>query len=100
MRNGKSYIKESSDISNKIKSMHSLPGDVIIAKVDVLGLYLFTPYKAGLKALKTLEKIDIQKVSTDDINSTDVKIVGFFLKICFSIFFFFQITISTYDCDT
>ena len=51
MRNGKSYIKESSDCINKIKSIHSLPRDVIIVKVDTLGLYLFTPYKAELKAL-------------------------------------------------
>ena len=51
MRNEKSYIKESSDFINKIKSIHSLPTDAIIAKVDALGPYLLTPYKAGLKAL-------------------------------------------------
>ena len=42
MRNGKSYIKEYSDFINKIKSIYSLPRDAIIAKVDTLGLYLFT----------------------------------------------------------
>ena len=42
MWNGKSYIKESSDFINKIKSIHSLLRDAIIVKVDALGLYLFT----------------------------------------------------------
>ena len=44
MWNGKSYIKESSDFINKIKSINSLPRDAIIVKVDALGLYLLTPY--------------------------------------------------------
>ena len=84
MQIGISHIKESSDFIYKIKSIHSLPRDAIIVKVDVWGLYLFTSYKAEPKALRwTLEKIDIQKISTDDMISTDVKIAGFILKICF-----------------
>ena len=80
----KLHSKESSDFIYKIKSIHSLPRDAIIVKVDVWSLYLFTPYKAGPKALRwTLEKIDIQKISADDMISTDVKIAGFTLKICF-----------------
>ena len=43
MRNGKSYIKKSSDFINKMNSIHSLPRDTIIVKVDALGLYLLTP---------------------------------------------------------
>ena len=51
MWNGKSYIKESSDFINKIKSINSLPRYAIIVKVDALGLYLLTPFEAELKAL-------------------------------------------------
>ena len=83
MWNGKSYIKETSHFINKIKSMDALSRKAIAVKVDVSGQYLFTPYKAGPKALRwTLEK-NIQKISTDDIISIDVKIAGFILKICF-----------------
>ena len=50
MQNGKVYVKKSSDSINKIKSIQLLPRDVIV-KEDALGLYLFTHYKAVLKAL-------------------------------------------------
>ena len=38
MQRGKSYIKDSGDFINKIKSLHNIPKSVILLTADVVGL--------------------------------------------------------------
>ena len=48
MQKGRSYIKNSGDFINKIKSLQNIPGGAILAAADVIGLYPSIPHKAGL----------------------------------------------------
>ena len=51
MQKGKSYIKDSGDFINKIKSLQNIPEGAILVTADVVGLYPSIPHEAGLKAL-------------------------------------------------
>ena len=48
MQKGKSYIKESGDFINKLKSLLNIPEGVILVTADVVGLYPSIPHQAGL----------------------------------------------------
>ena len=52
MQREKSYIKDSGDSINKIKSLQNIPERAILVTADIVGLYPSIPHKAGLNALK------------------------------------------------
>ena len=57
MQSSWSYIKDSGDFIETIKRISNIPDNVILVKVDIVGLYLSFPHELGLKALeKALEK--------------------------------------------
>ena len=47
MQRGKSYIKDSGDFINKIKSLQKVPEAAILVTTDVEGLYPSIPHEAG-----------------------------------------------------
>ena len=47
MQRGKSYIKDSGDFINKIKSLQNIPEGAILITVDVVGLYPSIPHEAN-----------------------------------------------------
>ena len=48
----KSYIKDSNDFLNKLRSLPKLPDNIILYTVDVVGLYPNIPHEKGLSALR------------------------------------------------
>ena len=68
MQNGLSYIRDSQHFLEKIKTIGSVPKNVILVTADVMGLCPHIPHQTGLKALKeALEKRDIKKIPTEDL---------------------------------
>ena len=66
MQNGLPYIRDSQHFLEKIKTIGSVPENVILVSTDVVSLYPNIPHQAGLKALKeALEKTDIKKIPTE-----------------------------------
>ena len=51
MKSGKSYVKDTGDFLEKIKSLRRIPEDVFLVTVDVVGLYPSILHNVGLKAL-------------------------------------------------
>ena len=49
---GKSYIKYTNEFLNKLRSLLKLPDNIILCKVDVVGLYPNIPREEGLPALR------------------------------------------------
>ena len=49
---GKSYIKYTNEFLNKLRSLLKLPDNIILCKVDVVGLYPNIPCEEGLPALR------------------------------------------------
>ena len=47
----KSYIKDTNDFLNKLRSLPKLPDNIILCTVDVVGLYPNIPQEEGLSAL-------------------------------------------------
>ena len=77
MQNGLPYIRDSQHFLEKIKTIESVPENVILVSTDVVSLYSNIPHQAGLKALKeALEKTDIKKIPTQDLG----KMVDFVLN--------------------
>ena len=77
MQNGLSYIRDSQQFLEKIKTIGSVPENSILVIADVLGLYPNIPHQAGLKALnEALERRDIKKIPTEDL----VKMAEFVLN--------------------
>ena len=57
MKSGKSYVKDTGDFLEKIKSLGRITKDAFLVTADVVGLYPSIPHDAGLKALhKKLEE--------------------------------------------
>ena len=57
MKSGKSYVKDTGDFLEKIKSLVRITKDAFLVTADVVGLYPSIPHDAGLKALhKKLEE--------------------------------------------
>ena len=77
MQRSWSYIKNSGDFIEEIKRISNIPDDVILVKLDVVGLYPIIPHKPGLQALEeALEKRESIQIST----SVLVKMAKFVLQ--------------------
>ena len=77
MQKGKSYIKDSGDFINKIKSIENIPEGSILVTADAVGLYPSIPHEAGLNALReTLESRENKFIKTEDL----IKMASFVLK--------------------
>ena len=68
MQRGKSYIKDSSDFINKIKSLQNIPEGAVLVTTDVVGLYPSIPHEAGLKALtEALDNRENKHIPTENL---------------------------------
>ena len=74
MQNGKSYIKNSGDFINKIRTIGNTPEGAILVTADVVGLYPSIPHEAGLK--EALDNRENKTISTEDL----FKMASFVLK--------------------
>ena len=64
----KSYIKDTNDFSNKLRSLPKLPDNIILCKVDVVGLHPNIPNEEGLSALrKRLDNRMEKNISSDTL---------------------------------
>ena len=52
----KSFIKDTNDFLNKLRSLPKLPDHIILCTVDVVGLYPNIPHEEGLSAFR--EQLD------------------------------------------
>ena len=77
VQKGKSYIKDSGDFINKIRTIGNIPEGAILVTADVVGLYPSIPHEAGLNALKeALDNRENKTISTEDL----IKRASFVLK--------------------
>ena len=77
MKEGKSYINDTTDFLGKLKELGEIPERTILVNADVFGLYLSICHTEGLEVLrKQYEKFLHKKVQTEDI----IKMAGFALK--------------------
>ena len=77
MKSGKSYVKDTGDFIDKIKSLGKIPKDSFLVTADVVGLYPSIPHEAGLNALyEKLEQRSHKVVSSRDL----VNMAEFVLK--------------------
>ena len=68
MKSGKSYVKDTGDFLEKIKSLGRIPEDVFLVTADVVGLYPSIPHDVGVKALyEKLEERSDKKVPSGDL---------------------------------
>ena len=68
MKSGKSYVKDTGDFLEKIKSLGRIPEDAFLVTADVVGLYPSIPHDVGLKALyEKLEERSDKKVPSADL---------------------------------
>ena len=68
MKSGKSYVKDTGDFFQKIKSLGRIPEDEFSVTADVVDLYPSIPHDAGLKALyENLEERSDKKVPSVDL---------------------------------
>ena len=56
MKSGKSYIKDTTEFLDKLRSLDNIPENAILVTADVVGLYPSIPHDEGLRALR--EKLD------------------------------------------
>ena len=64
----KSYIKDTNDFLRKLSNLPSLPEDVILYTIDVVGLYPNIQHEGGLAAIKeALDKRDGKSISTETL---------------------------------
>ena len=64
----KSYIKDTNDFLDKLRSLPKLPDNIILCQVDVVGLYPNIPHEEGLSALsKRLDNRMEKYISSDTI---------------------------------
>ena len=77
MQNGWSYVKDSSDFKNKIKTLGRLSGNITLVKADVVVIYPSIKHEYRLETLRErLVKSEDLKLPVNDI----VKIAEFVLK--------------------
>ena len=78
----KSYIKDTNDFLNKLRSLPKLPDNIILCTVDVVGLYPNIPHEEGLSALrKRLDNRMEKYISSDTLcNVAEVVIKNNILK--------------------
>ena len=67
MKSGKSYVKDTGNFLEKIKSLGRIPKDAFLVTADVVGLYPSILHDIGLKALyeKLEERLDKKIPSAD-----------------------------------
>ena len=64
----KSYIKDTNDFLNKLRSLPKLADNIILCTVDVVGLYPNIPREEGLSALrKRLDNGMKKHISSDTL---------------------------------
>ena len=64
----KSYIKDTNDFLNNLRSFPKLPGNINSCMVDVVGLYPNIPHEDGLSALrKRLDNRMEKYISSDTL---------------------------------
>ena len=64
----KSYIKDTNDFLNKLRSLPKLPSNIILCTVDVVGLHPNIPHEEGLSALrKRLDNRMEKYISSDTL---------------------------------
>ena len=67
-QNSKPCIKDTNDFLSKLASLPSLPDDVILCTIDVVGLYPNIPHDEGLIAMrKTLDLRKDKRISTESL---------------------------------
>ena len=72
-----SYIRDTSDFINKVKSLNHIPSNSILDMADVVGLCLSIPHQSGLNAIKeALDNRERKSIHTEDI----LKMLEFELK--------------------
>ena len=77
MKQGKTYIRGTADLSAKLKAAGEVPKGAILVTTDVVGLYPSIPHSEGLDILKKqYENYPNKKVSTEDTG----KMADFVLK--------------------
>ena len=77
MRDGNSYIRDSSHFLEKIKSIRSIPNNALLVTADVVGFYPSVPHSSGLNSLrKALQKRLNKQIPTNDL----VKMAKFVLS--------------------
>ena len=77
MQRGKSYIKDSGYLINKIKRLQNIPQGATLVAADAVGLYSIITHEAGLNALrKTLDNRENKHMPTDNL----LKVAEFVLK--------------------
>ena len=77
MQSGSSYIRDSSDFSNKIKSIKNIRSNLILVTADVLGLYTSIPHELGLNVIaEAPDNTEKKSIPTEDI----LKMLEFVIK--------------------
>ena len=73
MKSGKSYVKDTGDFLEKIKSLGRIPEDAFLVTADVVGVYPSIPHDVGLKAIyeKLGERSDKKVPSTDLVDMAE-----------------------------
>ena len=67
-RQVKSYLKDTNDFVRKLRDLPSLPDDVLLCTIDVVGLYPNIPHDDGLTAIKTaLDKREEKTILTESL---------------------------------
>ena len=51
MQTSKSSVKDTRDLKRKTKRVQSIPGNGILVRTDVVGLYPFIPHESVLKVV-------------------------------------------------
>ena len=88
MQRGKSYIKDSGDFINKIKSSKNIPEGAILVTADVAGLYPSILQETGLKALReALDNRENKQIPTENL----LEMAEFVLK---NNYFEFNVTVK------
>ena len=65
----KSYIKDTNDFLNKLRSLPKLPDIIILCTVDVVDMYPNIPHEEGLSALtKRLDNQMEKYISSDTLH--------------------------------
>ena len=62
----KSYIKDTNDFLNMLRSSPKLPDNIILCTVDVVGLYPIIPHEVGLSALRKRLVNQMEKYISSD----------------------------------
>ena len=68
MKQGESYIKNTGNFLEKLKTVGEIPKELIFATADMVGLYPSIPHHGGLEILrKQYDKFKNKMVATKDI---------------------------------